>query len=174
MILAKATPTMRTRLLCMRFFCLISLIKRYIGSRAIVRNVHEYIFFIPIIVRGKKRRRQHKIWMPIKALLNQFFVSSISAINPKRKNVAARWRRIATARLNSRSGTRSVSRVMKSMRNNVVQRQASPKNSIAFGFIVILAPVAITMKPSTNSAPTMIRIKLSLKKCSKAVKKHLA
>ncbi len=53
----------------------------------------------------------------------------------------------------------------------MVQRQASPKNSIAFGFIVILAPVAITIKPSTNSAPTMIRIKLSLKKCSKAVKK---
>jgi len=44
----------------------------------------------------------------------------------------------------------------------------------AFGFIVLLAPVAITIKPNTNSAPTIIRITLSLKKCSKAVKKHLA
>jgi hypothetical protein len=87
-MLAKATPPIRTRLLWMRLFCLISLIKRYIGSRAIVRNVHEYIFFIPIIV--------------------------------------------------------------------------------------LLAPVAITIKPNTNSAPTIIRITLSLKKCSKAVKKHLA
>jgi hypothetical protein len=36
--------------------------------------------------------------------------------------------------------------------------------------IALLVPVAITIKPSTNSAPTIIRIRLSLKKRSKPVK----
>jgi len=36
--------------------------------------------------------------------------------------------------------------------------------------IVLLVLVAITIKPSTNSAPTIIRIRLSMKKCSKPVK----